>query len=650
MKNTYIKIVSGVIMATLTLGGCSKILEEEPRSVFTPEFFKTEKGILGGITALYGHLRNIYGNGYYYNATLTGTDEYTYAQQADGNFKDADLSGVGSLTPSSSRSDVLWNEAFPAINTANGVIENAVEVEGISDAIVAEAYFFRGFDYFMLVQSFGGVPLDLGSGELKFNTSTIRTSVRNTVPEVYTRAVFPDLLKAIEDLPDVGRVTGGATKTLARLYLSKAYLTYAWWLENPNNIPTYPETARTDPDGHDAQYYYQKAYDVAVEGIDNPGNFSLQGTYYDVNYGPNDRNSEIMLYADHTEDSEYFNGGSHSYGGGGAPDNFAVWMVTWDYTFLESAKTPEWKEKVRSVQREAAQAYGRPWTRMAPTQNAIINTFADKTNDSRYDGTFVTTWRANWNKGGIANAVLYNANGLEVRPGDAILTILDEEPADAVDYANSPYNSNVGAGIIPGEASFVLPPSAISRRKYPNLWKLGTYRTDNGTGLGQPNGGSTRPFNIAKFSELYFVAAEAAVKGASVQAGKSARDLINVIRARAGVWRWDNNGNIEKNSDLSAEMMAATPANITVDYILEERSREYFGEGYRWFDLVRTQKWTDVAKSYQIAGPEINDRTPITFTRDIQPFHYLRPIPQGQMDAMELDEAEKAAYQNPGYN
>lgn len=650
MKNRYIKLIAGVTFAAWTLGSCSTILEEEPRSVFTPEFFKTEKGVAGGITALYGHLRNIYGNGYYYNATLTGTDEYTYAQQADGNFKDADLSGVGSLTPSSSRSDVLWNEAFPAINTASGVIENAEEVGTISDALIAEARFFRGFDYFALVQTFGGVPLDLGSGELKFNTSTIRTSVRNTVPEVYTRAVFPDLLRAIEDLPDVPRVKGGATKTLARLYLSKAYLTYAWWLENPNNIPTYPETPRTDPDGHNAAYYYQKAYDIAVDGIENPGSYGLQETYYDVHYGPNDRNSEVMLYADHTEESEYFNGGSHSYGGGGAPDNFAVWMVTWDYTFLESGTTPGWDTKVRSVQREAAQAYGRPWTRMAPTQNAIIQTFADKTNDSRYDGTFVTTWRANWNKAGVGNTVLYNANGLEVRPGDAILTILDEEPADAVDYANSPYNSNVGAGIIPGEASFVLPPSAISRRKYPNLWKLGTYRTDNGTGLGQPNGGSTRPFNIAKFSELYFVAAEAAVKGASVQAGKSARDLINVIRARAGVWRWDNNGNIEKNEDLSAEMMAATPANITIDYILDERSREYFGEGYRWFDLVRTQRWADVAKTYQIAGPDINDHTPNTFTRDIQPFHYLRPIPQGQMDAMELDEAEKAKYQNPGYN
>ncbi|MGO1242649.1 MAG: RagB/SusD family nutrient uptake outer membrane protein [Sphingobacterium sp.] len=650
MKSIYTKIISGVIIAMLTLSGCSKLLEEEPRSVFTPDFFTTEKGVVGGVAALYGHLRNIYGNGYYYNACLTGTDEYTYAQQADGNFKDMDLSGVGSLTPSSSRSDVLWNEAFPAINTANGVIENAVAVEGISAALVAEAYFFRGFDYFMLVQSFGGVPLDLGSGELMFNTSTIRTSVRNTVPEVYTRAIFPDLLKGIETLPDVGRVQGGATKTLARLYLSKAYLSYAWWLENPNNIPTYPSTDRVDPDGHDASYYYQKAYDMAVEGIDNPGSYALQETYYDVNYGPNDRNSEIMLYADHTEDSEYYNGGSHSYGSGGAPDNFSIWMVTWDYTFLESGTTAQWASSVRSVQREASQPYGRPWTRMAPTQNAIINTFADKANDSRYDGTFVTTWRANWDKGGVANEVLYNANGMEVRPGDAILTILDTEPSEAVDYSNTTYNSNVGAGVIAGRADFVIPPSAISRRKHPNLWKLGTYRTDNGTGLGQPNGGSTRPFNIAKFSELYFVAAEAAVKGASVQAGRNARELINVIRARAGVWRWDNNGNVEKNDDLSAEMIAATPATITIDYILEERSREYFGEGYRWFDLVRTQKWDEISGTYQIAGSDINDHTPQTFTRDIQPFHYLRPIPQGQMDAMELEGAEKQAYQNPGYN
>ena len=69
--------------------------------------------------------------------------------------------------------------------------------------------------------------------------------------------------------------------------------------------------------------------------------------------------------------------------------------------------------------------------------------------------------------------------------------------------------------------------------------------------------------------------------------------MINVIRARAGKWRWDNNGNVAKVEDNSAAMIAATPATMTIDYILAERSREYYGEGYRWFDLVRTQTWAD---------------------------------------------------------
>lgn len=649
MKRIYKAKFIGIGLLLFLIASCSKdILEEQPRSIYEPGYFQTEKGVLGGLTAMYAHLRYIYGQAYYYNSCLTGTDEVTYAQSADGNFKDMDLSGVGQLTAATSRSDVLWGTAFTNINTASGIIENAEVMETISDALIAEARFFRAFDYFLLVQTFGGVPLDLGAGELKFNTSTARTSVRNTASEVYTKAIFPDLIRAVNDLPVDGRVTGGATKTLARLFLAKAYLTYAWWLENPGNIPTYPEVARTDPDGHDAQWYFQQAYDVAIEGIENPGPFSLQETYYDVNLASNDRNSEIMLYADHTEDSELYNGGSLSYGSGGAPDNFAGWMMTWNYTNLKSAIDAAWTNQASSVQREAAQAYGRPWTRMCPTINVVEDTFADKVNDSRYDGTFVTTFRANWPKGGMEEEFLYGANSIPVYPGDAILTFLDEEPTGSIDYSNSQYNSGIGAGVLPGRADFVISPRGISRFTYPGLWKLGTYRTDNGDGLGSPNAGSTRPFNIAKFSELYFVAAEAAVKGAATS-GQSARDLINVIRERAGKWRWDNNGNEAKIEDHSADMASETPGTITIDYILAERSREYYGEGYRWFDLVRTQKWEDLAGTYEIAGPELGNHTAETFTRTIEDYHYLRPIPQGQLEGMEMTASEKESYQNPGY-
>ncbi|QOR75585.1 MAG: RagB/SusD family nutrient uptake outer membrane protein [Thermoflavifilum sp.] len=637
-----------ILMFALFISGCSKILKETPRSIYTPEFFKTEKGVMGGVTALYSNLRYIFGNAYYYNTCETGTDEVTYAQSADQNFKVMDITGVGDITSTTSRADVLWYNAFPAINTASGIIEYGTEA-GVPASLIAEARFFRAFYYFMLVQTFGGVPLDLGAGELKFNTNPVRLSKRNTVPEVYTKAIFPDLIQAINDLPDNPRLTGTVTKTVARLYLAKAYLTYAWWLQNPNNIPTYPAADRTDPDGHNAQWYFQQAYDIATYAIDNPGPYGLQPTYYDVNWAPNDRNNEILLYADHTETSEYYNGASLTYSGGGGQDNFAGWMMQWNYTVIRSSSSPSTWVPVSSVQREAEQHLGRPWIRMCPTIDVIENTFADKTNDSRYDGTFTTVYRGNWNKAGISGP-LYNANFMQVNPGDAILTFLNDNPPSPLTYPNGPGHSNVGAAEVPGRSDFVIAPEGISRIVYPGLWKLGEYRTDNGNGLGQPNAASTRPFNIAKFSEFYFIAAEAAVKGANTQVGKTARDLINVIRARAGKWRWDNNGDSTKIEDHSAQMVAATPATITIDYILQERSREYYGEGYRWYDLVRTQKWGELAQSYRICGPTYGDHTPKTYTRNIQPYMYLRPIPQGEIDALQMSDADKQAYQNPGYN
>ena len=635
-----IRVLGTAALALFLTASCSDILDEQPRSSYDPTFFKTEKGVEGGVTSMYAHLRYIYGQAYYYNSCLTGTDEATWGWSADGNFKDADLSGVGNLTATTCRSDALWGTAFSNINTANGVIENGAEV-GVNESLVSEARFFRAFDYFLLVQTFGGVPLDLGSGELKFNITPSRTSVRNTVPEVYTKAIFPDLLTAIENLPANPRVTGGVTKTVARLYLAKAYLTYAWWLKNPNNIPTYPKCQRTDPNGHDAAWYFQQAYDVAVTAIENPGPFGLQESFWMVNAGPNDRNMEILLYADHTQEDEYYNGGSLSYGGGGAPDNFAGWMMNWNYTDARSA------DNQAVINRIAEQCYGRPWTRMAPPLGVFTKTFADKVNDSRYDGTFTTVYRGNWSTAGQNWESVTNANGMKVKEREPIFSFVFQD-MDKIDYAGEGSKSNLGAGTLPGRADWVLGLDAVGRYVYPGLWKLGPYRTDNGSGAGQPNAGSTRPYNIAKFSELYLVAAEAAVEGAATQAGKSARDLVNVLRARAGRWTYSNAEYKEVDRDFSAEMTAATPATIDINYILDERSREFYGEGYRWFDLVRTQKWNEYADSYVICGGK-GDHNPQTYSRTIEAFHYLRPIPQGQLDGMEMTEEEKDAYQNPGY-
>lgn len=640
------------LFAAAVMSSCSDVLDEQPRSGFDPTYFKTEDGVKGGLTSLYAHLRNLYGQAYYFTSCEAGTDEYTYGHSADNNQKDIDMSGVGDINSNTVRSDALWGQAFTDINTASAVIENASEV-GVSPSLVAEAYFFRAFFYFNLVQTFGGVPLDLGGGVLHSNDAPKRTSVRNTVDEVYEQAVFADLVQAIKDLPEEPRVIGAVTKTTARLYLAKAYLTYAWWLENPNNIDTYPATTKRDKS--QAQKYFQLAYDTALEAINNPGPYKLQETFMDVNFWQNDRNAEWLLWADHNVNSDLYNGGGLGWGNGGAPENFAGWFTQWNYCGDMRGEFADGTTG-NPVMREACQALGRPWTRMAPIPDALKK-FTNVDKDSRWDGTFTYQYRVNMAKGSNANEYVKGANGAQIKNGETFLQFLPYDDSD-VKYAAA--NGNINAGTLEGHPEFVINISDISRQSYPGVWKHIGHRTDRGeaTELGNPNGSSPRPFVIAKFSEFYFLAAEANVKGATAKPNYTATDLLKVIRARAGKWKTHFNdytylcGNtgydkLTVTEDYSKELADATPSVVTIEYILDERLREYWGEGYRWFDLARTQMWEKLAGVYHISNG--NNRKPETITRDIKKNYYLRPIPQGMLDALQMTVEEKGAYQNPGY-
>lgn len=121
--------------------------------------------------------------------------------------------------------------------------------------------------------------------------------------------------------------------------------------------------------------------------------------------------------------------------------------------------------------------------------------------------------------------------------------------------------------------------------------------------------GGTKDVFIFRIADTYLMAAEAYFKLG--QLDKAAQKL-NAVRARAA----------KPGQDLSI-----ASANVTLDFILDERARELEGEYKRWLDLKRTHK---LARAFQN-----NDLTQMSnpgATEDQIAKYYLRPIPQSVID------------------
>lgn len=134
--------------------------------------------------------------------------------------------------------------------------------------------------------------------------------------------------------------------------------------------------------------------------------------------------------------------------------------------------------------------------------------------------------------------------------------------------------------------------------------------------------GSMRDLIICRMGECYLIAAEAAVK---MNKANDAAKLINALRSRAGVIK----------AGHEADMTVAE-ADVDIDFILDERGRELFGEYKRWEDLKRTGKLVDRVVKYNIEEPAT--------TREDIGQKILRPIP---LSAIELNKT--AVEQNPGF-
>ncbi len=117
-----------------------------------------------------------------------------------------------------------------------------------------------------------------------------------------------------------------------------------------------------------------------------------------------------------------------------------------------------------------------------------------------------------------------------------------------------------------------------------------------------------------RLAETYLLAAEALMKQGE---NGLAANYLNELRARSNA------------SSISA-------SDVTLEFILKERSRELVTEEYRRHTLVRTGKFYEWTVKY---NPRLDESK-------VQPYNEYFPIPQGIIDA----NTGAVMEQNPGYN
>jgi hypothetical protein len=582
--NIKIKVCSLAFIALLfTISGCEKLLEENPRSSIAPTFFDTPAGILGGIAGVYSDLRNLWGTEGFSATCVAGTDEHLAGGSASSityyTYNGVDKNGMSGL----------WSIAYQDINTLNGILEKAPNVE-IPEATrkiyIAQAKFLRAFYYFHLIQTFGDVPL-----HLEFITTASAADSRQPIADVYN-AIIKDLNEAAADLPAIPTAAGNpftgkaATQATAKYLLAKVYLTRGW------------SSAAQATD-------FTTAYTTANDLITNKGTYGLDlwTDYADVNKDGNDYGKEALFVVDHNADTKYGDWSSQASGG---KVNMMASLYRPNYPTMNANFPASGGSSV--MQRDIAN--GRPYIRTRPNTNYIYNqAFAERINDARYDKSFQTVWICN-----TASNITTPRGVLTVGKDTAIWM---------------PPNEVSAARVAAFKGVILTPNGANGGNKYTAVFfpALSKFNDPSRAHMNDP---SDRPLVLFRFAELYFIAAEAAFKGGGTL--QNAADMLNVIRRRAAY----------RSTYTPAQLAAAqtameiTPAQVTLDFILDERTREFYGELLRWWDLVRTKSLIRRVTQWNTeATPYIKD------------YHALRPIPvSSQIDLV----TEGPVFpQNPGY-
>lgn len=213
---------------------CSDFLDEEPKSTLTNvDYYKTQTQAEGNVNYLYrtGAMGRIASFGSAYVSSfaavcenLTGYFTNSYEGQEIICRYSRLLTRQENTMQIASSMDAVWDNCFRGVNVANGAIKYIPGIpmdESTANRLIAEAKFFRAFNYFYLVKTFGAVPFYLEPYEAAENMELPRTDAAT----VYAQ-IEKDLTDAMAVLPATTFASNGhrITKYVAAMVLTDAYM------------------------------------------------------------------------------------------------------------------------------------------------------------------------------------------------------------------------------------------------------------------------------------------------------------------------------------------------------------------------------------------------------------------------------------------
>lgn len=613
MKNHKILNYFLALQFIVTGVGCEDFLKEESISnVTTDSYVVSEAGFEDLVKACYPLTRSIIGVRGDVLLPLNGTDLFTkegWNDPAIGTasaFEMYDVRLNSSLGELSEFWDILYRE-IGRTNTVIGRAEGIAYVDPVKKAArVSETKFLRALSYFYLVQTWGDVPMPLNE-----TNAPNKNVVRVASADIYTQ-IIKDLTEAEASLPvtatDYGRVTKGA----AQFLLARVYLTRGWNFNNELGGASGDfQTALSWADKVIAQYPLVTEYKTLFPLHDENPLKQYTGAQ-------NDRNSEVVFAV------QFSTNVLTNTNEAAAPGEFTGEPGNGYHSIFGGAG----ETLPGSLGRTSDYNRHQPKAIVTPSVYRLF----DPENDKRYQHNFV----------------------------DAMYAL-----KDAPNYAYSLNDQNLKLSYVKGDTVAYFPPwnqvlpldkkgidiggtkkytvvtidqygkNATSRLNgmTPLMWKF----WQPGIQYGDNHG--TFDFALFRSAEAYLIAAEAIVKGATGGTLGGADVYYNKVLDRAVGVGVDPMCAKYPEDVTSMEMVSyrATPANISVDMILDESARELMGEFNRWFDLKRTGKLIERTK-------KMNPWTSKTDMSQLDEHHLVRPIPQH-----EIDRSSPAISQNDNY-